>query len=440
MMHSRVYLSLLGQAIADAYGVRFECMTAEAIKASFVTPPLKSLGGGPFHFAAGSFSDDTEMAILTLYSLMQKGCVDTEHLKMLYRTWALHANDVGIQTQKALLGGVISPDAEGNGALMRILPSVAYMHLEWHQEPLFIKEAIQKISALTHDTPNIHAINNFFIDLLLEEDLSEHTTLIKTFLQTTGASGWVMNTARIVYQTFLKKELTFLEGLWEIISYGGDTDTACAIYGALRIYRTPPLLFFLHVSDFLSEESQEVLRVFSETHLHYYQPEPSRFPTLYAGQYPGSKHTVLHSIKLGQLIEREIDCVISLMEAEETSFFTPYTKALKQANPRIELLQFPIQDMKVPTQKQCETIVEAIEEMLTCNKKVYIHCWGGHGRTGTIIGAWLVAQGYHPKDALDTIKSQRKQTRFEDQPSPQTSEQVEFVYNFISTLSSRGRK
>jgi protein-tyrosine phosphatase len=32
------------------------------------------------------------------------------------------------------------------------------------------------------------------------------------------------------------------------------------------------------------------------------------------------------------------------------------------------------------------TILDAIDESMTAGKPVYVHCWGGMGRTGTVIG------------------------------------------------------
>ncbi len=64
---------------------------------------------------------------------------------------------------------------------------------------------------------------------------------------------------------------------------------------------------------------------------------------------------------------------------------------------------------------------------ISLGKRIYVHCWGGHGRTGTVIGAWLVKEGMNAKQALDQIKSQRLLSLFGEAPSPQTPEQIEVI-------------
>ena len=51
-----------------------------------------------------------------------------------------------------------------------------------------------------------------------------------------GNTAWVIHTLFIVLET-LKREYDFLDGFKYIVSQGGDTDTNCAIYGAIKEYR-----------------------------------------------------------------------------------------------------------------------------------------------------------------------------------------------------------
>lgn len=432
MLHSTLR-TLLGLAVGDAYGIHFEFMSAEDISKMYMKPPQRSLGEGIFKFEAGDFSDDTEMALLTLYSLMHNLGVNTKHLKQLYTLWVYHAKDIGIQTKKALLEDEFDASGEGNGALMRILPCVVYLHEVLGQNNARIKESIRTISAITHDNTTVHAINDFFIDVILHNDLSSHQKTIEDFSKTDGNSGWVMNTARIVYQALCHKKQSLMNGLWEIIQKGGDTDTACAIYAAIKSYHTPSIIANMYISLFLNQKSQKSLEIFFKTQLHYYQPDQQKMPTLFAGQYPGSKSPSLHAIKLTQLLSLKIDCVMSLMEEAESSRFTRYQEALYHFNPNIEYFNYPIPDMSVPTKKQLYDIVHHVQTLLTSKKRVYIHCWGGHGRTGVVVGALLIYNGYTPQNALAKIKEERMKTLFGDEPSLQTDEQIKFVLDITQT-------
>jgi ADP-ribosylglycohydrolase len=50
-----------------------------------------------------------------------------------------------------------------------------------------------------------------------------------------GYSAWVIHTLHDVLDV-LKMDLSVHEGFKELVSRGGDTDTNCAIYGAVRGY------------------------------------------------------------------------------------------------------------------------------------------------------------------------------------------------------------
>ena len=45
----------------------------------------------------------------------------------------------------------------------------------------------------------------------------------------------------------------------------------------------------------------------------------------------------------------------------------------------------------------------AIDEAMSAGKAVYVHCWGGVGRTGTVVGCWLVRHGRTGEQALEQI-------------------------------------
>ena len=424
---SRSSASLYALAMGDAYGVGFEFMTPEEVIAYYPIRPDHSIGGGHFDFLAGEFSDDTEMAALTVASLQRKKRVDVAHIKTLYILWAYVAKDIGVQTTSALLNSVIDSHGEGNGAFMRILPASAYMFDVLEMSISNIKEEIAKISAITHDNDTTHAINDLFIDLLLEQPLEKHADIIDLIGSTTGNSGWVMNTARIVYQTLQKEKLSLMEGFWKIIKQGGDTDTACAIYVAIRGYREPELVTQELLDKLLSHSSQKQLNDLQSIELNTYVPDPIHLPLLFAGQYPGSSHRISHALKLVHIAELGVDSIINLMEEDELIRFTPYQMAIRGLFPNFTVHSFPIRDMDVPTRMHLEAILDTMDRDINANKKVYVHCWGGHGRTGTLIGSYLVRHGMKPVEALEKIRTQRRLTSFGDQPSPQTQDQIDFV-------------
>ena len=59
-----------------------------------------------------------------------------------------------------------------------------------------------------------------------------------------------------------------------------------------------------------------------------------------------------------------------------------------------------------------------------------MHCWGGIGRTATVVGCLLVSDGLSPDAALDQITQWRSITRKAHQLAPQTEQQREAVRRF----------
>jgi ADP-ribosylglycohydrolase/protein-tyrosine phosphatase len=428
--------TLYSLAMGDAYGVGFEFMEPEHISKNYLDQPKTSIGGGPFAFSPGEFSDDTEMAALTLTSVMREGYVNITKITQLYILWAQVAKDIGIQTKSALLDNYIDTRGEGNGTLMRILPTVVYMHETFGWDSTQIKHEVVRISSITHDNHTIHAINNFFIDLMLGNSLEHHAHLMQTFSATTGNDGWVMNTARIVYEMYQRSNMPLLDGFWEIIKYGGDTDTACAIYGALLCYQNPTLVTDDLLERLLSHTALKQLQQLTSTELYTYIPEP--FQTLLvAGQYPGSRGRITHTLKMAAIVNLEIDAIINLMEIDELMRFAPYQKALEHIMPNLKVHHLPIRDMDIPDDLMLQTILDTMENDIANGKRVYVHCWGGHGRTGTVVGSWLVRQGMSAEEALDQIKSQRCLTAFGDAPSPQTPEQINVIIRLSQMMERK---
>ena len=69
------------------------------------------------------------------------------------------------------------------------------------------------------------------------------------------------------------------------------------------------------------------------------------------------------------------------------------------------------------------------------DKPVYVHCWGGKGRTGAVVGCYLVRHGFAAgNDVIEKIKELRKNTEDFSDPSPETKEQINMVINWKKEL------
>jgi hypothetical protein len=89
---------------------------------------------------------------------------------------------------------------------------------------------------------------------------------------------------------------------------------------------------------------------------------------------------------------------------------------------------FPIPDFGVPSEAHLEAILDAIDAALARGEGVYVHCWGGIGRTGTVVGAWLAHHGRAGgEEALTKLADLRRATATAAFPSPETEAQRALV-------------
>jgi protein-tyrosine phosphatase len=91
--------------------------------------------------------------------------------------------------------------------------------------------------------------------------------------------------------------------------------------------------------------------------------------------------------------------------------------------------------MDVPSTERMREIQHAIEAALEAGRTVYVHCWGGIGRTGTVLGCYLVEHEVSVAEALAEIRRCRRRTKDGWKKSPETQEQVDFVKRWRSFAS-----
>ena len=69
----------------------------------------------------------------------------------------------------------------------------------------------------------------------------------------------------------------------------------------------------------------------------------------------------------------------------------------------LEVHWLPVSDEDAPAPDAAQIALEWLDSMLAQNKKVLVHCRFGIGRTGTLVTAWLLKQGYALDDALEML-------------------------------------
>jgi protein-tyrosine phosphatase len=155
-----------------------------------------------------------------------------------------------------------------------------------------------------------------------------------------------------------------------------------------------------------------------------------------AGAYPGDLHAEAHERKIRALVDAGVRRFVSLMEIHETNYggqpFVPYEELAQSLHPQVACLRFPIRDETVPSPETLGKILDALDQMLADEQTLYVHCWGGKGRTGTVIGCWLMRHGLATCDnVLDELARMRAVIAPKKRgDSPNTPAQRKFLVNW----------
>jgi hypothetical protein len=127
-------------------------------------------------------------------------------------------------------------------------------------------------------------------------------------------------------------------------------------------------------------------------------------PKLVAGRYPN-----LDEVRA--LVDAGVRTFVDLTEADE---LTPYAGWLP---PDATHHRVAIRDFACPTADQ----VREVLAILRGDGIAYVHCRGGYGRTGVILGCYLIEAGLTPDAALERL------SELTGKACPETPAQIEMV-------------
>ena len=275
-INEKIKAVVFGHAVADALGVPVEFCSRRQLSENPVTDMR---GYGTYPYPAGTWSDDTSMALATLDSLAN-GKIDFNDIMSRFAKWYYENEytpsgvtfDIGGICRFAIDNyakrnlpadkcGVNSEYSNGNGSLMRIYPFV-FAFLMGDNLPMGFEELIDAASALTHshersrlgcriystvlhfliEAPSKHSVK-LALDSCLErycgsEELIHYKrTLSPKELcdlreRDIKSTGYVVDTLEAALWCLLTTD-SYSECVLKAVNLGEDTDTVAAVAGSL---------------------------------------------------------------------------------------------------------------------------------------------------------------------------------------------------------------
>ena len=247
----------------------------------------------------------------------------------------------------------------------------------------------------------------------------------------------------IAIMAFLQEPHKAEKAIRLAVSMGGDSDTIGCMTASIAATERPHVIS----SSSLSHEIEDKCRALLPADLLdindrfldfisrplYQSYEVRANGIIYAGEYPGDKNDELARQKIEQMHHFGIRHFIDLTEEGE---LRPYSHLLPAGT---TYTRFPIADCGAPKSiESVQSLLLRIEELKKMDGYVYVHCWGGVGRTGTIVACYL-SQNWGEPDLNLVLDALRK--NFSEMPksaykkTPETKEQIDFIKQFINTTT-----
>jgi len=462
--------ALLGLAVGDAVGTTLE------FKAPGTFERIDDMvGGGPFRLPPGAWTDDTSMALCLAESLVDTGDMDLADQLRRYVAWRRDGHlsstgrcfDIGITTSSQLsrferTGEPVDPhvddDAAANGSLMRLAP----VPIRWHADVEEAAERAAESSRTTHpaDRPVdacrvLGAMTAALVGGTPPEEVFDPDFWrwgpLHPAVEAVTRGSWRTKEPPVIRGTgycvdALEAAIWAVAGAADLrdtvlraANLGDDADTTAAIAGQLAGARwgasgvPSSWRAKVHLRARIEELARSLFAAgggdTSDGWPHDDVVHAWRVDThVLAGEYPAAKDDPVRSDeKLQLLVDAGVRTFVDLTDPSTTdAHLEPYAPRLERAASvrglDLRRVHHPIPDRRTIDDHRYDEIVATIDEHRD-RGGVYVHCWGGVGRTGTVIGC-LLADAGHDDASIDARLAQlRAGTKKAHRRCPESHEQ-----------------
>lgn len=149
---------------------------------------------------------------------------------------------------------------------------------------------------------------------------------------------------------------------------------------------------------------------------------------LLAGEYPGDPDPGRAAARIDLLIDHGVRTFVDLTTPADPlpEYESHVAAAANRRHLDLRRLSHPIPDFGVTTDAGYDAVLAAIDDAAR-RGAVYVHCWGGIGRTGTVVGCYLIARGLGFEAAMARLAALRAGTRTAQRQAPEAPAQVELL-------------
>ncbi|HWL42613.1 MAG TPA: ADP-ribosylglycohydrolase family protein [Ilumatobacter sp.] len=471
-VRDRAVGALVGLAAGDAVGTTLEFRAPGTF-----TPITDMVGRGPFGLAAGQWTDDTSMAMCLAESIVDTGGLHPADQLRRYVLWRREGYwsstgqcfDIGTTTSRALdrfehtgaiADEVVDQSRAANGSLMRLAP----VPIRWHTDVAPAAERSAESSRTTHaaarpvDACRVMGamiaalIQGADWDAVAAPDFWQHGPLDPTVAAVAAGSWRTKQPPEIRGSGYSVEALEaalwavggagdFRDAVLRAANLGDDADTTAAIAGQLAGARwgvagIPDVWRSRLTSiDRIEALADRLYQAGSGTSpdrwrhdefVHAWWVEPGQ---LLAGEYPGNADAARAAEKIDLLIDHGVRTFVDLTTPDDqlAEYATHVAHAAGRRGLDVRHIGHPIPDLGVIDQPGYDQIAATIRGARG-RGAVYVHCWGGIGRTGTVAGCVLIDSGLTADEAIAKLARLRTGTRKSHRPAPETPAQVDALH------------